>query len=121
MPGPAGATPFVVERLGDAVSVIAVTATTHAGDASVLAETLDGLLAEGRSRIVVDLSGARLVNSKLLDVLVRAAADLDPRRGEGIVVVTGADYVRHMLEISATGGLLLVAESRAEALATLGA
>ena len=114
----AGSTPFVVERVED-VSVVALSGAPHGTDAAVLSETLTELIEAGRSRVVVDLSGAHLVNSKLLDTLVRVAAKLDPRRGEAIVVVTGADYMRHMLEISAEGGLLLLAESRDEALETV--
>ena len=115
------ATPFSVERIDDEISLVALSGATHGPDAAVLADTLSDLIAAGRSRIVVDLSGAHLVNSKLLDALVRVSAGLEPRKGEVIVVVTGADYMRHMLEVSAEGGLLLLAESRDEALAQLAA
>ena len=115
----AGPTPFVVERVDD-VAVVALASATHGPDAEVLSETLGDLIAGGGARVVVDLSGTHLVNSKLLDTLVQVSGRLDPRRGEAIVVVTGADYMRHMLEISAEGGLLLLAESRDEAMETLG-
>ena len=112
----AGSSPFALERLAGDVTVVSLAATTHGPDAAVLGDMLGALIAEGRSQIVVDLSGENLVNSKLLDTLVRVAAGLDPREGEAIVVVAGASYMRHMLEISAPGGLLLLAESRDEAL-----
>ena len=116
----AGASPpFIVERIDDEISVVALSGATHGPDAEVLGETISDLVAAGRSRVVVDLSGAYIVNSKLLDALVRASASIDPRNGEAIVVVTGADYMRHMLEVSAEGGLLLLAEDRADALAQL--
>ena len=114
----AGSTPFVVERIGE-VAVVALAGATHGPDAERLSETLGDLIAAGGGRVVVDLSGTHLVNSKLLDTLVRFSARMDPRKGEAIVVVTGADYMRHMLEISAEGGLLLLAESRDEAIETL--
>ena len=112
-------TPFITERIDDELSVVALSGATHGPDAEVLSDTISDLVASGRSRVVVDLTGAYLVNSKLLDTLVRVAARMDPRKGEAIVVVTGADYMRHMLEISAEGGLLLLAESRDEAIETL--
>ena len=114
-----GSTPFIVERVDEEVSVVALSGATHAPDAEVLGATISDLVASGRSRVVVDLSGAYLVNSKLLDALVQASASIDPRKGEAIVVVTGADYMRHMLEISAEGGVLLLADTRGEALVQL--
>lgn len=113
-----GASPFVIERDGD-VAVVALAGATHGPDAAVLSETLSDLIAGGRGRVVVDLSGTHLVNSKLLDTLVRVSGGLDPRKGEAMVVVTRADYMRHMLEISAEGGVLLLADTRDEALLQL--
>ncbi len=69
---------------------------------------------------MVDLRSSALLNSKLLDTLVRAAGDLDPRRGEGLAVITETGYVQTMLEIAAPGGLVLLASSRDEALEALG-
>lgn len=114
----AGSTPFIVEHV-DGVAVVALAGATHGPDAETLSETLGDLIAAGGARVVVDLSGTHLVNSKLLDTLVRVSGRMDPRKGEAIVVVTGADYMRHMLEISAEGGLLLLAESRDEAIEIL--
>ena len=57
-------------------------------------------------------------HAKLLDALVRASAGQDPRKG-GIAVVAEADYIRQMLEISETGGVVLLAENREEALEAL--
>jgi anti-anti-sigma regulatory factor len=111
--------PFTVEHVGESVAVVSLERTTLGPDASLLTETLDALIADGHPRIVVDLSGAHLVNSKLLDALVRVSARTDPRAGEGIAVVTGTAYVRQLLEIGASGGLLLLARSRQEALEAL--
>jgi anti-anti-sigma regulatory factor len=113
------ASPFSVEHVAESVAVVALERTTLGPDAAVLSETLETLIADGHPRIVVDLSGAHLVNSKLLDALVRVSARIDPRRGEGIAVVTGAGYVRTLLEVGASGGLLLLARTRDEALEAL--
>ena len=114
------ASPFSIEHVGDSVAIVAVERTTLGPDATRLTEVLDQLIAEGNPRIVVDLSIAPLVNSKLLDALVRLSARIDPRAGEGIAVVTGTSYVRHLLEIGVSGGVLLLADSRDEALEALG-
>ena len=114
------ASPFSVEHVGDSVAVVAVERTTLGPDASRLTEMLEQLISDGKPRIVVDLSGAPLVNSKLLDALVRVSARIDPRAGEGICVVTGTSYVRQLLQIGASGGLLLLASTRDEALEALG-
>jgi anti-anti-sigma regulatory factor len=99
--------------------VVAVQGLTHGTDAGPLAELLEELLAEGQRKIVVDLRAPQLLNSKLLDALVRVSDKLDPRRGEGIAVVTETGYVATMLEIAASGGLLILAASLDEALDAL--
>ena len=112
--------PFSVEHLPDRVAVVSLERTTLGPDATLLTEMLDALISDGHPRIVVDLTGTHLVNSKLLDALVRVSARTDPRKGEGIAVVTHRDYVRKLLEIGASGGLLLLADTRDEALEALG-
>ena len=113
------ADPFVVEPVDDATAVIEVTGHTHGPDADRLASVLERILAEGRTRVIVDLRVAKLVNSKLLDTLVRVSGRLDPRRGEGLAVVTETGYVAHMLEISESGGLIFLEATRDEALEAL--
>ncbi len=111
--------PFVVEPVDDTTAVIEVTGHTHGPDAELLAEVLERILAAGRTRVVVDLRVAKLVNSKLLDTLVRVSARMDPRQGEGLAVVTETGYVAHMLEISESGGLIFLEQTRDEALEAL--
>jgi len=111
--------PFSVEHLPDRVAVVSLERTTLGPDATLLTEMLDALISDGHPRIVVDLTGTHLVNSKLLDALVRVSARIDPRAGEGIAVVTGTGYVRQLLEVSASGGVLLLARTRDEAIEAL--
>lgn len=101
------------------IAVVAVRGLTHGGDAPRLAALLGGLVKGGRGRLVVDLTTSHLLNSKLLDTLVTVSAGLDPRQGQGLAVVTGTNYVRQMLEIGAEGGVLLLADTRDEALEAL--
>jgi anti-anti-sigma regulatory factor len=108
-----------VERIDDRTAIITlhVEAGTDAGAqvGAQLAELREG----GTDRLVVDLRNPAMLNSKVLDALVRAARDLDPRRGAGLAVITDQQYVRTILQITATGGMLYLAESRDEALAAL--
>jgi hypothetical protein len=113
------ADPFAVEPLDGVLAVVAVRGLTHGPDAERLFDLLTDLVEQGRTRLVVDLRSSRLLNSKLLDALARVSARLDPRRGEGLAVVTETDYVLTMLEIAASGGVLMLASSRGEALEAL--
>ena len=113
--------PFAVEHVDGATSVITVDGLTHGPDADELGRLLGAQLDLGRGRLVVDLRAAQLLNSKLLDALVRVSARLDPRRGEALAVVTDTGYVSHMLQIGATGGMLMLEPTREDALEALDA
>jgi hypothetical protein len=108
-----------VELVDDRTAIVTLrsAAVMSAGDdvARVLAE----LNAQGIDRLVIDLRNPQMLNSKVLDALVRGAAGLDPRRGAGIAVITEQQYVRMILEVTETGGLLFLAEDRDDALEAL--
>lgn len=108
-----------VEHLDGRTAIITLhdQAGTDAG--AQVALLLTELREAGTDRLVVDLRNPAMLNSKVLDALVRGARDLDPRRGAGLVVITDQQYVRSILQITATGGMLFLAESHDEALATL--
>jgi anti-anti-sigma regulatory factor len=108
-----------VERLDGRTAVITLHAEAGTAAGAQVRDLLADLIAEGVDRFVVDLRGPQMLNSKVLDALVRGAAGLDPRAGAGLAVITEQQYVRTILEITATGGLLVLAESRAEALDAL--
>ena len=116
---PRGPAPITIEVVDSRTAVVAVAGDTDIWSGFALDDELVRLKSEGRDRLVVDLSGAGLLNSKLLDALVRCSADLDPRIGAGLAVVTSVDYVRQILEITESGGLLFLADSRDEALDSL--
>lgn len=108
-----------VHRIDALTACVSINADArHGGSAGELEDVLDGLIADGARRIVVDISDAGFLNSKLLDTLVRVSGRIDPREG-GVAVVTEQGYVRHMLEITETGGVLLLEHSRDAALAAL--
>ena len=108
-----------VERVDDRTAAVTVHDDPLGATADRLADLVTGLLADGTDRVVVDFAGAGLLNSKLLDALVRASS-VAGQRG-GIAVVAGQGYVRQVLEISETGGVGLLADSREEALEAVGA
>lgn len=107
-----------VEELDEHTAVVVVDQTS-VWSGEDLDRVFADLKATGHRRLIVDASGARLLNSKVLDALVRCAADLDPREGAGLALITQHDYVKQIVEITATGGVLFLADSRDEALDAL--
>ena len=106
------------ERIDASTAVVVVEGDPLGMSADALADGLSALDAEGIVHLVVDFSSLPVLNSKLLDALVRASRRQQPATG-AIAVVAGHGYVGHMLEISETGGLVLLADSREEALEVL--
>ena len=109
-----------VQPLDDRAACITIAGNVDMGQPAQLEELLRSLVVAGTTRHVVDLSEAPFLNSKLLDTLVRISASIDPRDG-GVAVITGHKYVKHMLEVTEDGGVLLLEDSKDAALAALGA
>jgi anti-sigma B factor antagonist len=108
-----------VERLAERTACVTIEGGVKMGDPARLEELLSSLVVAGTTRIVVDLSGVSFLNSKLLDTLVRVSSRIDPREG-GVAVLTSQTYVRHMLEVTEAGGVLLLEEDKDGALVALG-
>ena len=107
-----------VDRIDDRSACVGVTGNVEMGAPAKLEELLRSLVATGTTRIVVDLSQVPFLNSKLLDTLVRISATI--RAGDGgIAVLTSQTYVKHMLEVTEDGGVLLLEDSKEAALAAL--
>lgn len=107
-----------IERLDPRTACVTVTGNVEMGEPARLEEMLRALVADGVRRVVVDLSDVPFLNSKLLDTLVRTSAGIAPGDG-GVAVLTAQTYVRHMLEITEAGGVLLLEDSKDAALAAL--
>ena len=107
-----------MERVDQRTACVTVTGNVEMGEPARLEEMLRSLVVAGCTRIVVDLSEVPFLNSKLLDTLVRISRGIDPRDG-GIAVLTAQTYVRHMLEVTETGGVLLLEDTKDAALAAL--
>jgi hypothetical protein len=109
--------PIGVERLDERTAAVTVGDDPLGGGADELAGLVGGLLADGITNVVVEFDGA-ILNSKLLDALVRASSGQPPGAG-GIAVIAPPGYVRQMLLVSEAGGVVLLADSREEALEAL--
>jgi stage II sporulation protein AA (anti-sigma F factor antagonist) len=107
-----------IEQLDERTACVAITGNVKMGEPARLEQLLRSLLVAGVRRFVVDLSEVPFLNSKLLDTLVRVSAAIDPADG-GVAVITAQTYVKHMLEITEAGGVLLLEDSREAALAAL--
>ncbi|MDQ3740070.1 MAG: STAS domain-containing protein [Actinomycetota bacterium] len=107
-----------VEQLDEATACVMVTGRVAMGQPAKLEELLHGLVVAGTRRIVVDLSEVPFLNSKPLDTLVRISASIDPAH-RGVAVLTSQTYVKHMLEVTESGGVLLLEDSKDAALAAL--
>ena len=105
-----------VERIDDRTACITVTGNVEMRDPMKLEEMLRGIVVSGCTRLIVDLSEVPFLNSKLLDTLVRISAGIDPSEG-GVAVLTAQTYIKHMLEVTEAGGLLLLEDSKDAALA----
>ena len=108
-----------IERLDERTACVTVTGNVEMGEPARLDQMLQSLVVAGYTRFVVDLSEVPFLNSKLLDTLVRISARIDPADG-GVAVLTAQTYVKHMLEVTESGGVLLLEDSKDAALAALG-
>jgi anti-anti-sigma regulatory factor len=109
-----------VEQIDERTAVVIVAGDPLGAAADELGSCVGSLLDDGVVCVVVDFSRLPVLNSKLLDALVRASARQPAIGPGGIAVVTGQGYVRQILEISETGGVVLLAETREDALEALG-
>ncbi|HEX8120097.1 MAG TPA: STAS domain-containing protein [Solirubrobacteraceae bacterium] len=107
-----------IDQLDERTACVAISGNVEMGEPPRLEELLRSLLVAGVRRLVVDLSEVPFLNSKLLDTLVRISASIDPADG-GVAVLTAQTYVRHMLEVTEAGGVLLLEDSKDAALAAL--
>lgn len=110
---------ITVRRIDPRTATVTVGNDPLGAAADELADVVAALMQDGTEDVVVEFAGSGLLNSKLLDGLVRASGRRPPRGGGGIAVVISAGYARQMLSISEAGGVLVLADSRDEALELL--
>jgi hypothetical protein len=109
--------PIDVERLDERTVAVAIADDPLGETAAELFDCVRRLLDNGVTRIVVEAAGT-ILNSKLVDALVRAAGH-PSAAGGGIAIVAPPYYVHQMVEVSESGGPLLLVDTRADALDAL--
>ena len=83
--------------------------------APTMQERIDAVLEQGKTRVIVDLSAVRYIDSTGLTVLIGALRRL--RRDGGALALVVTDYdIERMLESAGLDGMFAVHRSRDEAL-----
>ena len=109
-----------VDRIDARTACVSIAGTVKMGAPPELEALLSDLLADGVTRLIVDLTDVGFMNSKVLDTLVRISARISPREG-GVAVLTAQTYMKHMLEVTEDGGVLLLEDTKEAALEALAA
>jgi anti-sigma B factor antagonist len=103
----------IEERIDQGVPVISVVGEIDVATAPQLRESLHGVIAEGRSTVVLDLLGVTFLDSTALGVLVGGLKRCRELGGELHVVVADA-RIRKIFEITGLNKVFLLASALAE-------
>lgn len=95
--------------------VLTATGEIHVSTAPELAERLNGAIADGRSRIVLDFTGVEFIDSTGLSVLLNALRRLSRVDGALSLVCTNPTVLR-LFEITRLDATFDIVETRDEAL-----
>jgi len=109
---------FADETLDDGGHLIAVSGELDMTGVGDLRRHVDAALAEGRARLVVDLSSATHLDSSALAELLSAHQRALGLRG-GLALVVTSPAISRVLEIRGVDGLFTVTPTREAALAAL--
>lgn len=104
------------EEIDDTTRVIAVTGEADLHTAPALKARMADAIDSGKRQVVVDLSGATLVDSTTLGVLVGGERQLSEEGGR-VIVVCPDEAIRKTFEVTGLDGTFPVHRSRDEALA----
>ena len=106
------------DRLGD-VAVLAVEGEADLGTVPDFAQHLWRALDDGAPRLLVDLSGTLFIDSRMVELLLKAAERV--RREDGrVAICCGGDGVRQVLELCGVARIVPVVATREQAIAALG-
>jgi anti-anti-sigma factor len=109
---------LTTEDVGDAVRIVALRGDADRFRVEQVTRAIQEARADGRTAIV-DLAGTAFMDSSMLAAFV-AASDDSRRQGGELVLVVQTPRLRRSLEVKGLGGILKVADSRAQALELLG-
>jgi len=116
----AGAAEFHIEEehSGTGTVVLAIYGDTDLYVASALRDRLTGVIEEGASSLVVDLSGVTFLDSMAIGVLLGGLKRLRTRGGQLRLVVPGT-HVRRIFEMTLLDKVFALDSAREDALAAL--
>jgi anti-anti-sigma factor len=105
------------DRIGD-VAVLAVEGAADLATVPDFATHLWRAVDAGEERILIDLSGTRFIDSRMVELLLSAAERLR-RTGARLAITCGGEGIRQVLDLCGVTRVLPVSESREESLAAL--
>jgi anti-sigma B factor antagonist len=105
----------VEEDLGDRTRIISAAGEIHVSTAPELAERLDGAIAAGRTRIVLDFTEVGFIDSTGLSVLLNGLRQVGREDGALSVVCTNPTVLR-LFEITRLDATFDIVPARDEAL-----
>jgi anti-sigma B factor antagonist len=111
---------LVDESVDEHTHVVCPTGEVDALTAPQLGKRILMLADEGKTEMVVDLSGVTFMDSTGIGVLLNALRHLTTRRG-GLVLVCPTERIMRPFEVTGLIGHLPIAGTREEALGTLAA
>ena len=103
------------EQFGDDTHLVAVSGEVDLYSAPELKADLHQAVDAGRTRLVVDLSGATFIDSTALGVLISAARRIRPVHGDLAVICTDHE-IRRLFELTGLHRVFTMCETREQAL-----
>jgi anti-sigma B factor antagonist len=110
----------VEEDLEGGTHVLAVSGEIHVSTAPELSERLNGAIADGKNRLVLDFTGVEFIDSTGLSVLLNALRRLTRSAGAMSLVCTNPTVLR-LFEITRLDSTFDIVRTRQEALAHVAA
>lgn len=110
----------VEEDVGADARIIAACGEIHVSTAPRFSERLNGAIAEGRKRLVLDFTQVEFIDSTGLSVLLNALRRVTRDKGALALVCTNANVLR-LFEITRLDSTFHIVGTRDEALARVGA
>ena len=105
------------DQVGD-VAVLEVEGAADLGTVPDFADHLWRAVDDGAPRLLVDLSDARFIDSRMVELLLKAA-DRVRLQGGKVVICCGGESIMQVLDLCGVSRIVAVRPTREEALAAL--
>jgi anti-sigma B factor antagonist len=106
---------LTVENIDDRTAVVVVRGEIHLATAPQFSEELNRVIAEGRTRVVVDLTAVGFVDSTGLSVLLNALRRITRAEGSLVLVCTNPTVLR-LFEVTRMDTTFVIVDTRERAL-----